>query len=137
MRLHRICPLMQLIRKGAGIEALLPWVAGHMDSAGNEAADKLAKAATEFGSSDRNLLPRCLESDLPNSLAATKRNTRCITSNDIRRWWKYSERYKRIRAIDPSLPAGRSRFILATSDISFAQSDQPTNTTPYRSRTYP
>ena len=44
-------------------------VAGHMDSIGNEEADKLAKAAASFGS---ELLPRVLQQDLPTSLSVIK-----------------------------------------------------------------
>jgi ribonuclease HI len=42
------------------MEITLAWVAGHQGSKGNEAADKLAKEAVKFSSSDKNLLPAFL-----------------------------------------------------------------------------
>jgi hypothetical protein len=98
---------------------MITWVAGHMDSTGKEAADELAKAAVEFGSSDKHFLPKFLRNTLPSSLSATKKHIKHITSNDTKRWWKRSKRYKRIRAIDPTLPS--KNFLLATSELSRTQ----------------
>ena len=97
----------------------LTWVAGHEGPTGNEAADVLAKAATEFGSSDRDLLPDFLGNALPNSVAASKQNVKRITRLDFKKWWKRSKRYRRIRAIDPSLPL--KDFILNTGDLTHNQ----------------
>ena len=69
------------------ITIMLTWVAGHMNSIGNEAADQLAKTATEFGSSDANLLPDFLKNDLLDSISATKQCINLSTSDDTRRWW--------------------------------------------------
>src|SRR5260221_5887276 len=87
-----------------------------MGSAGNESADKLAKAATVFCSSDKHLLPKLLKNDLPSSLSAIKQNIDQTTSNDTKRWWKHSKRFRRIGAIDPTLPL--KKFILATCNLS-------------------
>ena len=59
----------------------LTWVAGHMNSLGNEAVDKLAKAATKFGSSSTNLLPQFLRNNLPISVSATKQHIKTTTKN--------------------------------------------------------
>jgi hypothetical protein len=55
-----------------------------MGSTGNEAADKLAKAAVEFGSSDKHLLPKFLRTTLPGSLSATKQHIKHVTSRDTK-----------------------------------------------------
>jgi len=87
------------------MEVKLTWVAGHMDSTGNEAADELAKQAAEYGSSDRDLLPPSLRRNLPVSLSAVKQQTKDATKKETKSWWKRSARYRRIKAIDPSLPS--------------------------------
>ena len=58
--------------KPTQLEISLTWVAGHRGSIGNEEADKLAKAAAEFGSSERDLLTHSLQGDLPTSLSVIK-----------------------------------------------------------------
>jgi hypothetical protein len=73
---------------------MLPWVAGHMGSTGNEAADALAKAASEFGSSDNNLLLKFLRKNLPDSLSVIKQNTKLVTSHNTKCWWKHLKQYK-------------------------------------------
>src|SRR5260370_29826160 len=86
-----------------------------MGSIGNEAADKLAKAATEFRSSNNNLLPKLLKNCLPCSLSTTKQNIEQNTSNDTKQWWKCLKCYRWINAIDPTLPS--KKHILATSNL--------------------
>ena len=90
-----------------------------MGSKGNEAADELARAATEFGSSDNDVLPGLLRNDLPGSVSATKQYIKLNTKKDTVRWWRRSERYKKIRAIDPSLPS--KTYIENTGELSRSQ----------------
>lgn len=97
----------------------LTWVAGHEGSTGNEAVDVLAKAATEFSSSGRDLLPDRLKNTLPNSVVASKQDARQITKLSFKKWWKQSKGYRRVGAIDPSLPL--KNFILNTGDLTFNQ----------------
>jgi len=97
------------------MEVTLTWVAGHMDSIGNEAADKLAKQAAEFGSSDRDLLPLFLRRNLPVSLSAVKQQIKDDTKKGTKAWWKRSLRYRRIKSIDPLLPS--KKYIQATNGL--------------------
>lgn len=106
-------------RETTPVTISLTWVAGHMGSTGNEAADALAKAATEFGSSDKNLLPTFLRDDLPSSVSAIKQNIESITARNSRRMWKRSKRYRQINAIDSSLPS--RKFMTITGDLSRKQ----------------
>src|SRR5258708_6415808 len=72
----------------------LMWVAGHMGSIGNDAADKLAKVATKFRLPDEDLLLNFLKGTLPNSMAASKQYIRHITEINTEKWWKHSKCYK-------------------------------------------
>ena len=101
------------------MEIALTWVAGHMGSEGNEAADEQAKLAAEFGSSSNDLLPPFLRRKLPDSLSAVKQQIDSDTKKETKSWWKRSKRYGKIRSIDPSLPS--SKYIQATSGLNRRQ----------------
>ena len=95
------------------------WVAGHMDSTGNERADVLAKEAAEFGSSDLNNLPTFLHQQLPNSISATKQAINAKIKKLTKEWWQKSPRFKRTRIIDPSFPS--AKYLEITSSLNRRQ----------------
>ena len=111
--------IRQNVRDRPKLKITLMWVAGHMGSKGNEAADELAKKAAEFGSSNDDLLPQFLCRTLPTSLSAIKQQIGDSAKKETKAWWKRSKRYKRIKPIDPSLPS--SRFISTTKELSRKQ----------------
>ena len=56
---------------------------------------------------------------LPASLSAIKQQIANTRKKETKTWWKRSKRYRRIKAIDPSLPSGQ--FIKATSGLNRKQ----------------
>ena len=101
------------------MEIALTWVARHMGSEGNEAADKQAKLAAEFGSSNNDLLPPFLCRKLLDSLSAVKQQINSDTRKETKSWWKRSKHYRRIRSIDLSLLS--LKYIQATSGLNHRQ----------------
>jgi hypothetical protein len=81
-------PPRQILPNQKSIKFEFKWVAGHMGSKGNKAADKLAKQEAEFGSSKHYSLPACLCSPLLISLSATKQQIEAIMKKDMKTWWK-------------------------------------------------
>ena len=80
------------------------WSAGHVGIAGNEDADKIAKAAADGESSDSKNLPPCLRKEIGYSLSATWQ-----AQNDKlkSRWtsnWAKSPRFNRLRFKDLLTP---------------------------------
>lgn len=83
------------------------WIAGHKNIAGNEHADKEAKAAAEGrnNSSPKNGLPVKLRSPLPHSVSATKQYYNKKLTTLWTREWKQSPRYRRNTSIMSDLPS--------------------------------
>ena len=80
------------------------WISSHSEVKGNEAADKIAKAAARGRSSRGEELPHLLRSPLPISVSATKQE---FQANLNRRWlkiWTESPRKGRFSRIDPNFP---------------------------------
>jgi len=69
------------------------WIAGHMDSIGNERADTLAKDASENGSSPKTKLPPFLQKQLPLSVSAIKQMIQEEIKINCKWWWIESPRY--------------------------------------------
>ena len=84
----------------------IPWISGHNNVEGNEAADGEAKMASEGDNSDRHLLPPQLaEGELPHSLSAVQQAFKATLKEQWKRRWKTSPRYAHTANIDPSLPS--------------------------------
>jgi len=97
----------------------MTWVAGHMNSEGNEAVDKLAKEAAEFGSSEQQQLPTFLRRQLPNGLSGYLQQIAQLSKEGNEKWWKRSKRYKRTKTIDPDLSA--PNYIKVTNGLNRRQ----------------
>jgi ribonuclease HI len=81
------------------------WIPGHEGVTGNEEADRVAKLATEKGSSRRRCLPAPLRKPLPRSKQATARLTLATLNNRAMTTWKTSPRYGRYKDIDKLMPS--------------------------------
>jgi ribonuclease HI/endonuclease/exonuclease/phosphatase family metal-dependent hydrolase len=90
------------------------WISSHSEVKGNEAADKIAKAAAQGRSSRSTDLPHLLRSPLPTSASATKQE---FTARLKRLWikiWDSSPRKDRFSLIDPDFPFNKFRTRLFT-----------------------
>jgi RNase H len=104
-------------KQGSGIS--FTWVAGHINSTGNERADELAKEAAEHGSSTPDKTPAFLQRGLPTSISAIKQEINKSTKKWTKAWWMSSPRYKKLKNIDPSLPS--DKFQKITSNLNRRQ----------------
>jgi RNase H len=102
-----------------GSDISFTWVAGHMNSTGNERADELAKEAVEHGSSTPNKIPTFLQRELPTSISAIKQEINKNNKKWTKAWWMNSPRYKKLKNIDPSLPS--DKFQKITSNLNRGQ----------------
>ena len=108
-RLHREGERLQKRARQANPTLMITftWVAGHMGSEGNEAA--------EFGSSDQCLLPNSFAKNSPSAYRQPYGNSKNKPSKTTK-WWKQSKQFE---AFDPKLPG--SNFIKATKGLSRRQ----------------
>ena len=95
------------------------WVAGHMDSTGNERADEEAKKAAVDGSSPNEDLPPFLHHHLPTGFSAAKQAIKALIKGKTKKWWTNSPRFTKLNAIDPSLPS--NKFLELASSLSRRQ----------------
>ena len=88
------------------------WISSHSEVKGNEAADKLAKAASQGRSSRREDLPHILRSSLPVSVSAAKQEFQARLNRKWVRMWSDSPRKVRFSRIDPEFPFNKFRKML-------------------------
>ena len=80
------------------------WISSHSEVKGNEAADKLVKAAAQGCSSRSTDLPHILRSPLPTSALATKQNYHAKLNRLWATLWSNSPRKDRFSQIDADFP---------------------------------
>jgi ribonuclease HI len=80
------------------------WISSHSEVRGNEAADRLAKAASLGRSTRREDLPHLLRSPLPVSISAAKQEFQAQVNRRWAKIWDESPRKGRFSRIDPDFP---------------------------------
>ena len=85
------------------------WISSHSEVKGNEAADRLAKAAALGRSSRAVDLPHLFRSPLPISASATKQEFSARLNRLWKRIWADSPRKDRFSLIDSAFPFNRFR----------------------------
>jgi ribonuclease HI len=85
------------------------WISSHSEVKGNEAADKLAKTASQGRSSRREDLPHLLRSSLPVSISATKQDFQVKLNRKWMKIWTESPRKDRFSRMDPEFPFNKFR----------------------------
>ena len=85
------------------------WISSHSEVKGNEAADKLAKTASQGRSTRREDLPHLLRSTIPVSISATKQEFQTRLNRKWARIWDESPRKDRFSRIDPDFPFNKFR----------------------------
>jgi hypothetical protein len=80
------------------------WISSHSKVKGNEAADRLAKAAAQGRSSRIADLPHLLRSPLPVSASAIKQEYSAKLNGLWRKIWDGSPRKDRFSRLDPDFP---------------------------------
>ena len=95
--------LAVLRRRHRHLQLLIRWVPGHVDVAGNEAADKAARAAAAGDTSSLHRLPKLLRSPLPHSKAAARQRYRASIKRAGRKVWSRSPRHERTNLLAPDI----------------------------------
>jgi ribonuclease HI len=85
------------------------WISSHSEVKGNEAADKLAKAAAQGRSSRMVDLPHLLRSPLPVSASAAKQHFHAKLNSLWSQIWLDSPRKDKFSRIDPDFPFNKFR----------------------------
>ena len=85
------------------------WISSHSEVKGNEAADKLAKTASQGRSTRREDLPHLLRSPIPVSISAAKQEFQARLNRKWARIWSESPRKDRFSRIDPDFPFNKFR----------------------------
>ena len=85
------------------------WISSHSEVKGNEAADRLAKAASRGRSTRRADLPHLLRSPLPVSVSAAKQEFQAQLNRKWVNMWADSPRKNRFARIDPDFPFNNFR----------------------------
>ena len=85
------------------------WISSHSKVKGNEAADRMAKAAAQGRSSRAVDLPHIFRSPLPVSTSATKQEFSDRLKRLWKRIWAESPRKERFSLIDPDFPFNKFR----------------------------
>jgi ribonuclease HI len=97
------------------------WISSHSEVKGNEAADKLAKAAAQGRSSRAVDLPHLLRSPLPASASAIKQEFLAKLTRTWGKIWDGSPRKERFSRLDPDFPFNSFRkrlFLLSRKQSS-------------------
>jgi ribonuclease HI/endonuclease/exonuclease/phosphatase family metal-dependent hydrolase len=90
----------------------IDWISSHSEVKGNEAADKIAKAAAQGRSSRAIDLPHLFRSPLPISASATKQGFSARLNRLWTKIWTNSPRKDRFSRIDPDFPFNKFRKLL-------------------------
>ena len=85
------------------------WISSHSEVKGNEAADRLAKAASQGHSTRREDLPHLLRSQLPVSISAVKQEFQAQLNRKWAKMWSETPRKDKFSRIDPNFPFNQFR----------------------------
>lgn len=100
---------LKLAANGLLANLKITWISSHSEVKGNEAANKLAKAAAQSCSSRMVDLPHLLRSPLPASASAVKQEFSAKLNRLWQKVWDNSPRKERFSRINADFPFGKFR----------------------------